>query len=389
MFEGIAVEDATRGVTIYDEVCEERARATLQKYPPGNYLFTDLTPERVVERYFKMDRERWLSTFTHDYVTACLRRDDEAKSKLKKAYERLANALGWEDSSLFERFEGDLKAAAEESLRSLFELYKAELRVEGWREKPEQSLTEGRWLLNEPSLAGDLYRTEYGSWRELMEALFTFSADVRLKDRVAYWMGMRLTEEASKNLYGGGDALTCADYLDEVLEGVISGKHVDYYEDTSMWWACVASKALKDHMTAGTVGWMEAGEPITFACMALEGVEPDVRKVGEYLVDLTARLKLKSLKGAPHLLRLYRRARYGPRDKGDIMEGAFFKEWGEMADEEKSCRKQQATAELTFVSYMSSIIQLLRERSGYRRSMLLDNLKERAAEYAAKVQATL
>jgi hypothetical protein len=374
------------GVTIYDQRAEQNARDALQTYSPGSYLFKNLKAEHVAERYFKVDRDTWLSMLTHDYTIACLRRDDEAKTKLKEAYSKLAEMLDWKDRDPWRKVEEDIKASAEKTAKCLFELYKEVFRAEGWRGRPDETVKEGieSRLLDEPSPTGDLYRSEYGRWVALKHASRGFSADVRLKDRVAFWMGGRLEAEALWYVYGRG-AYEHITYLDEVLDDIILGKKTDYWNDTSMWWVSVAVRSLEDHLVAGIIGRTEAEDPMAMACMALERIDPDPARVEEYLADLTERLKLRTIRKALDLPKLYHRAKYGPMGRENVIEGSLFKEWVEMDEREKRCRKAQMITGLVFVGNMASLMQFLREKYGYQRSEQLDRVARRASECTERV----
>jgi len=384
----LTVEDSFREISIYDEECRERALRVLQKYPPGNYLFKSPDPERLVEQYFKMDKRQWLSFFAHDYAVACLRKDTNAEPKIREAYARLASALDWEERE--PRFSGDIRALAEEAVKRLMELYEAELRVEGWRRKPEECLIERRdELLGEIGFFGDQYRLEYGSWMWLAEEAFNFSAKMRLRDRVAYWMGLRLVEEASQRIYGEKDSISFADYPSNVLENIISGEPVDEDEDASMWFICVVAKEIKAHAALITraPGSIETEDPVTFSCMALEGEKPSLEKVEQYLNDLSLRLNLRAMSGRwvpKNLFRLYYRARHGPPEKGDALWSGFLKPLEEMSEEEAEAFKQWTRDSLLYLRVMLPIIQFLRAKYGYKRSELLDRLR-REVEKLAKV----
>lgn len=395
-------------ITIHDDRCELRKTLAINKYPPGNYILacaiaanapcyrvvgkvcnyivTGQVTEQAIEVYFSEHKKRWLSIFTYDYALACLRRDEEVKKKLKEVYGRLAEKLGWSDEMKFE-FEGDLRAAAEEAVKKLFELYKFELMVDGWRDNPQQSPADKEELLHTRSSIGNLYRLEYGSWRCLLDSLFSLAQDVRRGDRVAYWMSMRLIEEVSKYLYGEKRALKWGNYMDHVLDGIASNAPIDECDDGSAWWICFALKELREHMNEGELLIIDVAEPVALAGMVLEDYVADPLKVKEYLVDLTNRLKLKTIKGMPDLIELYATAKGGPRDKHELFWEAIFKDWKEMTDEEKDFFKEMKIANLTFARYMCAIIGFLREKYGYKELSVIEDLRDLAEECIEKLKA--
>lgn len=373
-----------RGVSIYDDECRERALVLLRRWPPGSYVLAEKSKEEVADLYFKVERERWLSYVKHDHAIACLRRDEAIKSKLAAVYEELAEALDWDERRLEL---GDLKAAAELAVKSLFELYKAELRVEGWRTKPSQAVKDGANYLYELSEVGDSYRLEYGSWIHLIDALFSLASEVRLKDRVAYWLAMRLIEEASSYVYGGERAIKWGDYMDYVLDEVASGKEVDEDYDTSLWWICVALKALKDHSKLEDVRRFEAVEPMIFSCAALEGAEVglDPRSIASYLADLDERVRPREL-GLPSFAELYDVVISGPRERRALFWSSLFKEWWEMTDEEREFSKQRLIAELELTRLMLAVVKVLREKRGFAELKLLDSVGDLAANYIERLE---
>jgi len=374
-----------RGAWIYDLNLAADAENLLNAFRPGAYLL--FNGDSIVMRYFKMDKNSWLSNFTHDYTVAVLRKDGGAEEALRTAYSKLAEALDWEQKNIWGSIRGNLKLFAEKSVDVLFNLYKEKLKVEGWRQREETLNQAKRSLLMEPSDAGDLFRMEYGRMLALAKALRGFAADVRMTDRVAFWMGEMVEEKVLRELYGD-TAYEHLTYLDDVLESVISGQVVDSREDTSMWWACLALRSVEEHVTEGVVGRTEAEDYILMASMALEGFEanPDPRVLQAYLADLVERSKLRTVKSASDLLKLYYRAKRGPIGREDVVARSLFKEWGEMDERERRCRLAQMTAGMAFIRGIIAVMQFLREKYGYSASKQLDKISDRAFKLAIEVQ---
>jgi len=374
-----------RGVGVYDSNLAADAENLLKAIRPGAYLLSN--GGSIAMQYFKMDKNSWLSKFTHDYTVAVLRKDRSADEALKTAYSKLAEAFDWEERNMPESIKGNLKSFAEKSVDVLFNLYEEKLKVEGWRQREETLNQAKRILLTEPSDTGDLFRMEYGRMLALAKALRDFAADVRMKDRVAFWMSEMVEEKVLRELYGDA-AYEHLTYLDDVLEGVISGQAVDDREDASTWWACLALRSVEEHVAEGVVGRTEAEDYILMASMALEGFEanPDPKVLEAYLTGMVERLKLRTVKSAPDLLRLYYRAKRGPMGREDVVARSLFKEWEDMDERERRCRVAQMTAGMAFVRGIITVMQFLREKYGYSASRQLDKISERMSKLAIEVQ---
>jgi len=374
-----------RGAWIYDQNLAADAENLLKAIRPGAYLLSN--GDSVAMQYFKMDKSSWLSKFTHDYTVAVLRKDGSVEEALRNAYSKLAEALDWEEKNIWGSIRGNLKLFAEKSVDILFNLYKEKLRVEGWRRREEALNQAKHSLLMEPSDAGDLFRMEYGRMLALAKALRDFAADVRMTDRVAFWTGEMVEEKILRELYGDA-AYEHLTYLDDVLESVISGQAVDGREDASMWWACLALRSVEEHIAEGVVGRTEAEDYMLMASMALEGFEanPDPGVLEAYLADLVERLKLRTVKSAPDMLRLYYRAKHGPMGREDVVARSLFKEWEDMDERERRCRVAQMTAGMAFVRGIITVMQFLREKYGYSASRQLDKISERMFKLAIEVQ---
>lgn len=134
---------------------EEYVAKILDKYPPGRYLFGEMWADEIAERFFKMDKERFLAMLRHDYTVALLRRDKNGLARMREAYRQLSSIFDWGEASWsgIEKTVGEnlnLKAArdevkkwAEEATKTLFEVYKEEMAVEGWRTRLDETIWDG------------------------------------------------------------------------------------------------------------------------------------------------------------------------------------------------------------------------------------------------------
>ncbi|MEM2704451.1 MAG: hypothetical protein QXR45_14980 [Candidatus Bathyarchaeia archaeon] len=101
----------------------------------------------------------------------------------------MASALDWEEKE--PRFNGDIRTLTEKAVKRLLNSPETELRVEEWRRKPEERLMERRdELLGEIGFLG----IDISLSMEVGCDLLNFSAEMRLRDRVAYWVGLHLIE---------------------------------------------------------------------------------------------------------------------------------------------------------------------------------------------------
>jgi len=306
----------------------KRSEEIVRLYRPGAYFFKG-SSEETVRAYFKMEKEAWLSLVKCDYTLALVRRDAEAASKLRKAFDTLKTMLDWQDDALKEveeKFSRNPSEAAMDAVQALFKLYAKEvqeksyieiwepkLALGGWRAKPGETVKEGddRGLAFEASVKGDLFRMEWSLWFAISHKL-NIVADERRKarDRVGYWFAAQLHSKIEAYIFGEGRSGEGAvdPYLENAIEDSVAGRDVDYWEATSQYYLNMASYLytickgrrpgnLLDYDLGAARG---AAESIVKALMAKLRVEPDSISPEDFLKQVTEKM------GTPQLLELYR-----------------------------------------------------------------------------------
>ncbi len=315
------------------EETEERAKQIVQMYRPGAYFFKG-SSEEIARAYIKMEKERWLRLAKHDYALALIRRDSDAASKLRKAYNALAQMFDWKEDVLRgveEKVATKPREVAEEAVESLFQEYVTEVQEKtfmdfdgtkfplgAWRERPDEKVWEAIFRLGEElTVRGALFREEWGLWRLLEDELSKMAKEVRLGDRVAYWFAVRLGEKVR-------DCTTPPEYEAEELKGVkpeekepkdiwledaiedsVAGREVSYWEAEERTHLSRADYWRK-HSTNVFYAQFAVKEVI-MALMARVHVDP---RAGYDLEDFLKQVTEKV--GIPSLMKLYDEAMKGP-----------------------------------------------------------------------------
>jgi hypothetical protein len=317
------------GVGWWDKEHEEFASEVLRSYPPGSYLLHAGSAGDAVDKYFKMEKTRWQSLFLHDYFIAFLRRDENAKSMLKEAYGKLAEAFEWPERQPWKRVEENALAEASKAVDAAFNFYVEKLKVDGWRTRAEETLCDAEDRLKyEPSPIGDKYRTEYGRWEYLAELLFNFAKEVKLKDRVALWESIELETRAKLNVYG--KALRDSSYLESLLESILAGKEPDRWVDMAFWYTYMALLEIEKHIRMDLPGSLENEDYTVMAVMSVvKQAEPDPNAVEKFVQEFAR------ARGNPKLAATYYTSKFGPSDRSELFWSGNFKMWEEMTDEER------------------------------------------------------
>jgi len=315
--------------------------------------------KEAMDKYFKMEKNRWQSMFMHDYFLALLRKDEDMKSLLREAYGKLAEAFDWPEKEPWTRIEENPLDFASNAAYALFDFYAEKLRVEGWRSRVDETVKEAKdRLLKEPSPIGDKYRTEYGRWVALGRVLHELEEELRLKDRVAYWEALEV--EALARSIARKESTRLSSYMEGIVKEVLDGTGIDHQWDTAMWYLHKAWVELEEHRAIeGSYGSYDNEEFLIMAIMAADGVEPTAEegKQQKYLESVAARLNM------PELVELYYTAKFGPRDL-HVFYKAFMKEWEEMTDEEKRFFEEQRKASWHFMLAAGRAIDALLARKG-------------------------
>jgi len=340
-------------VAWWDKEHEEYVRKVLEQHPPGTYIMNAASAKEAMDRYFKMEKTRWQSMFVHDYFLALLRKDEEMKGILKEAYAKLAEAFEWPEKEPWKRIEGDPLEAAWDAALALFDFYAEKLRVEGWRSRVDETVKEAKdRLLKEPSPMGDKYRTEYGRWIALKRIIHEeLEAELRLKDRVAYWEAMEVEALARSTIR---KAIRSTSYMEGIIQEVLDGVEVDSRWDDAMWYIHRALVEMEEHIAIKDYGSYDNEELAIMAIMAADGVEPteDEEKQRKYLEEVARRLNM------PELVKLYHTAKHGPNEPRKFFSG-IFKEWEEMTDEEKKFFEVQRKASYDFMTTAIKAVGML------------------------------
>jgi predicted aspartyl protease len=288
-------------------------REIVRSYKPGEYLFKGLAAEGMTNLYFKMEKKRWLSMLMHDYTLVVLRKDEDVKMKTKTAYDSLASTLNWEEKDPWHTVEDDPEGSAEAAMKTLFELYEEKMRVEGWRERSDETIKEGddRGLHSEPSVMGDCYRKEWGMWDNLTSTLDDVAEEARkARDRLTYWLTVKLLtimqeymrgKTERRGLYGNDP------YLNNVIEDVLAGRDtVNYWEATSKMYVEAGAEMVDDFIERKLTGSTFAEDLFIKAIMAKLHVEPDSMEPRDFLVEFARDNERESL------VELYDMAVLGP-----------------------------------------------------------------------------
>lgn len=345
-------EEIPRGVTEYDREHKEFVEKLFEAHPPGCYL---LGAGKAVNSYFKMEKARWLSLFLHDYSIAFLRGDEGVKEEFRKAYAELSDMLAWPERELWRKVEESPVKYAEKAADAFFNFYSQRLRVEGWRERVEDEVSDGlkRRLDSEPSLIGDKFRTEYGRWISLRDLLELFEEEVRVKDRVAFWESCMLEVRVKKELHG--KYLFSRSYLNYVIEECLTGRKMDHFTDAALWLTYLAVKRCEQHARLSEMGSLICEDLMVSAAMAASHVEPagegNFKEIESFLSKLEEKFNMQGL------LQLYRTARFGPEEKARAFWTGIIKEEFEMSKEEREFFKKQREASEKFFVAMFAVVQ--------------------------------
>jgi hypothetical protein len=345
-------------VVWWDKEHEEYVRKVLEQQPPGAYLMSVASAKEAMDKYFKMEKNRWQSMFMHDYFLALLRKDEDMKSLLREAYGKLAEAFDWPEKEPWTRIEENPLDFASDAADALFDFYAEKLRVEGWRSRVDEAVKEAKdRLLKEPSPIGDKYRTEYGRWIALKRILHDeLEQELRLKDRVAYWETMEIETLARSILRTPTARLPT--YMEGILREMLDGTGIDHGWDMSMWYLHKAFVEFEEHLDIKGYGSFDNEELLVMAIMAADGVEPteDEKKQVNYLKEVATRLNM------PELVSLYYTSKFGPVPR-KFFSGAF-KDWEEMTDDEKKFFEEQRKACQGFMNATMTAIYTLLSRKG-------------------------
>mgnify|MGYP006977941057 CR=1 FL=1 len=356
----------------------------LSKYPPGAYFFRGLDVEGVTGVYFKSEKAGFISMLAHDYILAVLRGDSAARNKVREAYRVLASWFDWDKPpwrGLEEALEASgwsLKAArdevvrlAEEASAFLFKVYEREVRIEGWRAKPDETVYEGgKRLAGRSREDVKLYLAEESRWHELAERLrgMLWKDELRLGDKASFWLAKSLLSRVRRYTIGyRGNRM--AELLEKrALEDIIE-PCLDEWSSLSLLYIDEAFRRIDDvaHMEE-EADWkntpLGVGDLIIMAAMAAEGVDPReyaksgrlLAKMDEYLADFARR------RDDPELLTLYDAATRIPQKFAYRLLLLLYTDY-QPTEEEKKALASMRDAEETFVSYMLQYIaEILKER---------------------------
>ena len=317
---------------------EEVVAEVLRRYPPGGYLFGDAWADEIVDRFFKMDRERFLAMLRHDYTVALLRRDREGLARAREAYRQLSSSLDWGEApwSELERAvgenlnlkdaEGEVERWAEEAAKTLFEIYRDEIAVEGWRVNQDETVWDGlqRGLLTEASEEGRAFKAEWERWFELEMRLkrMLWSEELRTGDRVALWFTKKTLTHVRVYMYSEKHVSRLEDFWSKrILESIILDKY-DYWLDLAMLYIDIALMEADDVLREKLPGPHIDPDLLAMALMAIEEVNPrsrSLRDIEAFIEDFSKRT------GDKEILEHYRAARHWARDF-EIHKYAFTEE---------------------------------------------------------------
>ena len=362
---------------------EEFIEGVLSKYPPGAYFFRGLNVEGVTGVYFKSEKADFTSMLAHDYTIAVLR-GDAARSKVREAYRVLASWFDWDKPpwrGLEEALEASgwsLKAArdeieklAEEASAFLFKMYEREIRVEGWRAKPGETVYEGgKRLAGRSREDVKLYLAEESRWRELAGRLrsMLWRDEVRLGDKASFWLAKSLLSRVRRYTVGyRGNRM--AELLEKrILQDLIE-PCLDEWSSLSLLYIDEAFRQIDDvaYMEEET-GWKNTPygveDLVIMAAMAAEGIDPREQaksrrlfaKIREYLAGFARR------HGDPELITLYDAATRLPRKFTYRLPLLLYTDY-QPTEEERKALADMRDAEEAFISYMLQYIaEILRER---------------------------
>lgn len=343
---------------------EEFVSSLLVKYPPGRYLLLGGgDSESIANKYFKMDKEKYLAMLRHDYTVALLRRSWGDLGRVKEAYRLLNSWLSWGKppwSSLDKETGGgrNLKEEAvvekwaEEAAETLFNIYREEIMVEGWRNGPSETIWDGmqRSLLTEGETP---FRKEWERWAELEMQLkkMVWGENLRTRDRVALWFARKLLEyvrifQYSKQYVSKLESI----WPSEILEWIIKGGY-DSWVDLSYLYIDAAFMEIDDKIRFKIIGPYLVEDLVIMAAMAAEGVDPrgcSLSSLQRYLEGFARRVEDEEL------IELYRMVRGGSADF-KIYESMFLKP-DKIPEEQKEILKKMEEASNNFIVYMIQYI---------------------------------
>lgn len=351
---------------------EEFVSNLLGKYPPGSYLLGEKWADEIAEMYMKMDKERFMGMLRHDYAVALLKRDKSGLGRIREAYRQLASWFDWGEPPWIniEKAVGeklDLNAAAdgvmklaEEASNVLFALYREEMAVDGWRNRPDETVWDGlsRGLLADDEDAP--FNVEYKRWVELELRLKKVVWDERLRseDRVALWFARKLLSHVRAYLYSKEHTARMEGlWLNRILKGIISGSF-DVWADLTFLYIDAAFMEINDKLRLKIRGPYLVEDLLIMAAMAAEGNDPR----GRSLKDLEAYLEgFAERVGDEELVDLYRKAKTGAGGV-NIFKTAFLG-WDELTDEEKKAYEEMEEASNDFIVFiLQYIAEILKKR---------------------------
>lgn len=353
---------------------EEVVAEVLRRYPPGGYLFGDAWADEIVDRFFKMDRERFLAMLRHDYTVALLRRDREGLARAREAYRQLSSSLDWGEApwSGIERAVGDdlklenavddVKKWAKEAAKTLFEVYRDEIAVEGWRVNQDETVWDGlqRGLLTEASEEGRAFKAEWERWFELEMRLkrMLWSEELRTGDRVALWFTKELLIHAriyqhSRKYVGESEEV----WSENILTGIIRNKY-DYWLDLALLYVDVVVMEAYDNIRHKIPGPLVDVDLLVMALMAVEGIDPrgrSLKDIEAFLEDFSRRT------GDEKILEHYRTVKYGGGGFR-VYEYAFI-EMDKIPEDQRKILEKMREASKEFFSEITDYIEGALEES--------------------------
>jgi hypothetical protein len=215
----------------YPEVWKRHmlVREVLYNYPPGQYLFRDMTLEEVVEQYMRELPEReWFERVAHDYVVARFRHDMERQKFCREVVKELARRMDYDMEwalSLFPMFD-DVTKSADFAAFKIFQIARNNLKVDGWRRSEDETVHDAprqRTLSDEEDLK---HSEEWRRWDVYYRGLGSiYDYYWWRKDRVCCWLTRTVYKYVHRELYGTFDAGWCD--LDPLLddeEAMIEGR---------------------------------------------------------------------------------------------------------------------------------------------------------------------
>jgi len=171
------------------EMTRELVENLVDRFTPGDYLIEPPTPERLDEILWDPDIPEADAWPWHDYMLAILRCDMDRVKVLRHAI-TTASEGSERITRIMDEMEENPKGDLHNIPQTLFLIYTYRLRVEGWREKPEETPGQAHYrLISNYFREGMLWREETARLDVLLDVLWHVCLEaLELGDKVTAWI---------------------------------------------------------------------------------------------------------------------------------------------------------------------------------------------------------